>query len=261
MNTSLNSKNSDLISVLQAHFKGELNLAMVKLICLFITALCKVKTINYDRLSCAFDSKSHKQSSYRRIQRFMAVFNFPMKIVSKLIFSVLPEKDGLILLLDRTNWKFGTKNINILMLGVSYKNIAFPLMFKVLSKQGNSNTQERIELMNQYYNWFGKDSIDCLLADREFIGDEWLAYLNNNTIRYYIRVRKNFKIYHYQKQANLTISWLFNKLKLREFYHYPKIVELHGQKCYLSGMKTINKGNQEFLILVAFNKPDRAISY
>ncbi len=49
-NTSLEGKDTELISVLQGVFKGELNLERVKLICLFITALCKIKTINYDSI-------------------------------------------------------------------------------------------------------------------------------------------------------------------------------------------------------------------
>jgi hypothetical protein len=105
-NASLERKDTSLISVLQGHFKGELNLARVKLICLFITALCKIKTINYDRLASGFDTKANKSSSYRRIQRFMADFDFPMNTVSVLIFNLLPFKDDLVLVLDRTNWKF-----------------------------------------------------------------------------------------------------------------------------------------------------------
>jgi len=92
MNANQKCKGNDIISVLQAHFKGELNLARVKLICVFITALCKIYTINYVRLSCAFDSKADKGSSYRHIQRFMSEFNFPMRIISSLIFPLLPKK-------------------------------------------------------------------------------------------------------------------------------------------------------------------------
>jgi len=258
-NISQEHKDTTLISVLQGFFKGDLNLARLKLICLFITALCKVKTVNYDRLACAFDSNASKDSSYRRIQRFMAEFDFSMKIVSKLIFSLLPEKSNLTLVLDRTNWKFGTQNINILMLGVAYKNVAFPLMFKMLDKRGNSNTAERIELINKYLDWFGKDTINCLLADREFVGDAWLEFLNENRIRYYIRIRNNFKFFSYQKQKEMPAFWLFNNLKMNEFYHHPKIVRLHGQDCYLSGSKTINRdGKPEFLIIVSFNKPEQA---
>lgn len=262
MNTSLSSKDTSLISVLQGHFRGELNLARVKLIALFITALCKIKTINYDRLASAFDSRVDKSSSYRRIQRFMKGFKFPMRIVSVLIFNLLPCRDGLVLVLDRTNWKFGSRNINILMLGVSYKNVAFPLMFMMLNKQGNSCMQERIALFKQYIEWFGKDTIDCLLADREFVGDKWLKFLNDNGIRYYIRIRNNFKVFSYQKQGLINACWLFNSLKVGEFYHYPKIVELHGQRCYLSGSKAIGKdGKPELLMIVSFNKPEQAMSY
>jgi hypothetical protein len=261
-NTSLAHKDTSLISVLQVHFKGELNLARVKLICLFITALCKTKTINYDRIASAFDTKADKNSSYRRIQRFMKDYDFPMKIVSTLIFNILPFKGNLVLVLDRTNWKFGEHNINILMLGVSYKNVAFPLMFKMLDKRGNSDTEERIDLLRKYIEWFGKLSIDCLLADREFVGGKWLEFLNDEKIRYHIRIRNNFTIYSYQKQEEMKAFWLFNNLKVGEFYHYPKIVELHGQRCYLSGTKTIDRdGKMEFLIIVSFNKPEQAIEY
>jgi transposase len=261
-NTSLGHKGTSLISVLQGHFKGELNLARVKLICLFITALCKTKTINYDRIASAFDAKADKNSSYRRIQRFMKDFDFPMRVVSVLIFNILPFKENLVLVLDRTNWKFGEHNINILMLGISYKNVAFPLMFKMLDKRGNSDTEERINLIKKYIEWFGKQSIDCLLADREFVGGKWLEFLNDEKIRYHIRIRNNFTIYSYQKQEQIKAFWLFNNLKVSEFYHYPKIVELHGQRCYLSGTKTIDReGKMEFLIIVSFNKPEQAMEY
>jgi hypothetical protein len=101
----------------------------------------------------------------------MALADLSMIWVAKLIFSLLPEKNALVLSMDRTNWKFGDQNINILMLGVSYKNVAFPLMFKMLDKRGNSNTSERIALVQDFIDHFGKDRIDCLLADREFVGD------------------------------------------------------------------------------------------
>jgi hypothetical protein len=261
-NTSLVRKNTALITVLQGHFKGDVNLARVNLICLFITALCKVKTINYDRLASGFDAKVNKNSSYRRIQRFMAEFDFSMEIVSKLVFSLLPEKTDLSLVLDRTNWKFGVKNINILMLGVRYKNVAFPLMFKMLGKSGNSHTKERIELIRKYINMFGRDTINCLLADREFIGEKWLEFLNDNRIGYHIRIRNNFMVYSYQKQKEIPAFWLFNNLKTNEFRHYSKIVKLHEQDCYLFGSKTINReGKIEFLIIVSFNKPEQAMIY
>lgn len=261
-NISQKSKDTTLYSTLAHHFVKDFNKARVRLISLFIEALIKVKSVNYNKLSNVFDVSAKQSSSYRRIQRFMSEFDLSMKMVSKLIFKLLPKKEKYVLVIDRTNWKFGEKNINILMLGISYKNIAFPLMFKMLDKRGNSNIQERINLIEQYIEWFGKESIDCLLADREFIGNDWLKFLNDKKIRYYIRIRKNFKIYSYQKQKLIPVYWLFNHLKVNNFMHYHKIMRLETQDVYLSGCKIIDRnGKKDFLILVSFNKPEYADTY
>ena len=52
--------------------------------------------------------------------------------------------------MDRTNWQWGKKNINILMLSITYKGIAIPLFWSLLDKKGNSNTSERIALMERF---------------------------------------------------------------------------------------------------------------
>ncbi len=156
---------------MEPQFNGKINLARIKLICLFIDALIKVKTVNYNKLSIAFVSKSSDNSTFRRIQRFMAGFYFPVEIISKLIFSILPQKDNFTLVLNRTILKFGVASINVLMLGVSYKNVAFPLMFKMLYKKGNSSSQERIDLIKDYIKSYGAAiqlivfwTKDCLLV-------------------------------------------------------------------------------------------------
>lgn len=260
-NSSTVGKDIDLLNVFKVHFKGHLNIARIRLICLFIDALCKVKSVNYVKLSAGFDSCVDASSSYRRIQRFMALADLSMIWVAKLIFGLLPEKDNLVLSMDRTNWKFGDKNINILMLGVSYKNVAFPIMFKMLDKRGNSNTSERIALVQSFIDCFGTDCIDCLLADREFVGEQWLNYLNSNDIRYFIRIRNNFKIYCPRKQREITAQHLFHSLKVGGLRHYPKIVKMHGEYCYLSGTKSIKDGKVDFCIIVSYNKPDQSLEY
>lgn len=149
-NTSLSNKDTQLLTLFQAHFGSFMNLARIRLICHFITALCKIKSVNYSKLSAGFDTQVNASSNYRRIQRFMSGAALPMEWVAKLIFALLPEKGPLVLVMDRTNWKFGESNINILMLGVCYKNVAFPLMFRMLDKRGNSNTGERIALVKDF---------------------------------------------------------------------------------------------------------------
>jgi len=77
------------------------------------------------------------------------------------------------------------------MLGIVYQGVAFPLLFKMLPKRGNSNSQERIDLVNRFIGLFGEACIESLVADREFIGEKWIAFLNKNHIRYHIALEFN----------------------------------------------------------------------
>jgi len=257
-NINVSSKSNTLVSVLKVHFKGELNLARIKFISLFVIALTKVRTVSFENLARAFDTKAEESSSLRRIQRFIAGYALDADLIAKLIFSLLPNKEKLTLSIDRTNWKFGKTDINIFMLGIVYQGVAFPLLFSMLKKRGNSNSQERINLIERYIKLFGSDTIECIVADREFVGEKWLKYLNDNKLRYYIRIRNNFKVFIPKKNKTVKAFWLFNSFNINEFVYYPNIVKINGQLCYLSGGK-LNKG--EYLILVSFTKPEKADYY
>lgn len=256
---NVENKSKEFISILNIHFEGKINLSRLKFISMFVFALCKVQTVGFEKLANAFDSKAHAESCLRRVQRFIAQFLLDSDLVAKLIFGLLPQKENLRLSIDRTNWKFGKTDINIFMLGVTYKGVAFPLLFSMLDKRGNSNCQERIDLVNRFIQLFGTKCIDCLMADREFVGDKWIEYLNENRIRYYIRIRNNFKIYVPHKNEEIKAAWLFKSLKFGEFAHYKRIVRMGSQLCYISGCKQKGKKiNEELLMIVSFNKPEQA---
>lgn len=93
------------------------------------------------------------------------------------------------LVLDRTNWKIGGKDVNILVLAVATRHSQAPLMWIVLDRPGNSGAPERIALIGRYIATFGKDSIGMLLGDREFIGETWFNYLIKEDIPFTIRLR------------------------------------------------------------------------
>lgn len=137
---------------------------------MFVIALCKVQTVGFEKLATAFDSTALAASSLRRIQRFIALDS---DLIAKLIFNLLPDKKKLKLSIDRINWQFGQTGINLFILEVLYKEVAFPLLFKMSDKRGNPNPQERIDLVNRFIRLFGTDCIDSLMADREFVGDRW----------------------------------------------------------------------------------------
>lgn len=258
-NTSIGSKNSILLSTLIEIFGQNMNLARIKFFCLFISALCRVQTVCFEKLAVSFETQTSSDSSLRRIQRFMADYLLDTNIIARLVFNLLPHEPPYRLSLDRTNRKFGSKDINILALAIVYQGVAFPLIFTMMPKFGNSSTTERIQLMQRYIDLFGLQTIDCLLADREFVGKHWLDYLNINKIRYHIRIRENFWVTIPKNGHRVKASWFFVHLKNNQKDFYSGIVEIKGQLCYLSGSKVKNKkGVPELQIIASFNKPHQA---
>ena len=49
-------------------------------------------------------------------------------------------------------------------------------------------------MLGQFLKVLGSDKIDCLVADREFIGAEWFAWLRANHIPFCIRIRHDMKV-------------------------------------------------------------------
>ena len=118
--------------------------------------------------------------------------------------------------MDRTNWKFGSTDINALVLAVCYKGVAFPILFSLMPKRGNSHTAERTEIINRYIELFGRETIEYLVADREFIGEDWIEYLNGQGIEYHIRARENFWACNPKTGKRYKLSWLFQDLKFNQ---------------------------------------------
>lgn len=244
-------KSSELYPILSAHFGKSMNLARIKAMCLLICALCKVQRVTYTKLASAFDTNAQAGSSLRRIQRLIAECVIDTDLIAKLILKLIPVKGPYNLSMDRTNWKYSDTNINILTLGIIYEGMAFPIVYTLMDKRGNSNTAERIELVSRFRRLAGSNSINHLMADREFVGSEWLNYLNGCGIHYHIRIRENFYVTRHGN--TFKSSWLFSDLKYGESKHLNGIYYVNEQPCYLSGSKVKNKeGNPELQILVSY---------
>jgi hypothetical protein len=259
-NLKVGCKSTELISILSEHLSGKMNLARIKFFGMFICALCKVQTVCFEKLATAFETNATSGSSLRRIQRFMSIYVLDTDLIAKLIFKILPHKPPYRLTMDRTNWKFGETAINVLALAIVYKGVAFPILITMLNKAGNSDTQERIEIINRYIRLFGHGTIDCLLADREFVGENWIAYLNLNQIRYYIRIRENFYIDDPRTGKRIKAFVMFSDLKSGQSRVLHRIHQIKGQLCYLAASKVKDKeGKPELQIIISFNMPQNAM--
>jgi Transposase DDE domain len=250
MNTKIDCKTNQLVANLKE--KTQWNLAHVRFLVAFISAVCKLQTVNFIKLAQGFGGTAKVESNHRRIQRFFAKFFVDEDLIVKIIFALLPVEPPYRLCLDRTNWKFGTIDINILTIGVCYYGVAIPLMWTMLPKRGNSNQKERTDLINRYIGLFGTASIDSILADREFIGDEWIAGLIALKVLFFFRIKENMWV-NVPNVGQRKAFWLFNNLPLHGGRLYRKIVQVGTQWVFLSGSKYLNRdGKLEFIIIATY---------
>ena len=247
-----------MINELEDRLKQALDWHKSRVQCLtqIILGLIAVRSVNLKELACAVSGQAQIDSNYRRLQRFFSQVTFPRQVVARLIAGLffLPE-EPVYLSLDRTNWQWGKLNINLLVLSVCYKGAALPLYCIALNKKGNSDTQERITLINYFIAGFGREKILGLLGDREFVGEDWFSYLLKQGIPFDIRVKKNH-ITTNSRNLPVRIDGLFNYLKPDEFAVLPGKRKLMGQKLYLSALRL---ADGELLILASSQQPENAL--
>jgi hypothetical protein len=139
------------------------------------------------------------------------------------------------LCLDRSNWKFGTKTVNYLVLSWRLsRHVSIPLFAVELDKDGNSNTKERIDLLERFHRVFGFDRIQSLMADREFVGVVWLKKLIKERIPFFIRVKENGLVPY--GDGGIHIKNLFKHLVPGQ----ERLVEkdMYGSTVYFAGTRS-----------------------
>lgn len=166
--------------------------ARISFLAQFLLALLKVRSVNLAELATGFGGAAKVDSHYKRLQRFFRAFEIGYDDLARLLVRLVPVGDGpWRLTLDRTNWQFGKTDINFLVLGIAYRGIALPVFWSVLDKAGNSDTAERITLMTRFLAVFGAAKIAALLADREFVGEDWFRWLQKQGIPFHQRLKRD----------------------------------------------------------------------
>lgn len=208
-----------------------INRARLTCLSLVILALIQEKSVNLANLSLAFQGKTKPESSYRRLKRFFAEVRLDQLQVARLILSLLPPPPYT-LCVDRTNWQFGRLDINLLVIAIAYRGTAFPVVWTLLDKPGNSSSAERIDLLKRCLVLVKAKDVTFLLADREFIGETWFHYLDERRVPFAIRIRKDSLC------DNLcSVSTLFVHLPTGELKLLTHRYRIYGCNVRLAGMK------------------------
>jgi hypothetical protein len=220
----------------------------------FVMAVIVVRGVTVSTVASALNPRVLPESNEKRVKRFFNEVELEGKNFAMLILALLPAQEKLVLTLDRTNWELGATHINILMLGVAYKGLAFPLLWVLLDKKGNSDTQERLSLIDTLLTLVDVERIEALVADREFTGKRWFKGLKERRLIFVMRVRNNTLIG--SKGRTRSAKQRYGHLQAQQVYVCPK-------RCWVFGLRlctAVSKSKEgELVVLVCNADPDKAL--
>ena len=216
---------------------------------MLLIALVQEKTVNLVSLSLAFQGVTQPESSYRRIKRFFSEIRLDKVKVARLILALLPPPPYTVCV-DRTNWQFGKVDINILVIAIAHRGVAFPVVWTLLPKAGNSSSDERIDLLQRFFELVAAKDIAFFLADREFIGATWFNYLDKRRVPFAIGIRNNSLCNTWCPVYGLFASSPIGELKL-----LMNSYDIYGCSLRLAGMKL---NARDYAIIATKRSPARA---
>ncbi len=221
-----------------------------------LLALFAVRTVNLSELAVAFASKAKVRSRYIRLHRFFKQFTFDYDILARWIFALFfSDKKSVYITIDRTNWFWGKNKINIFVLGVAYEGLSIPLFWLMLPKAGNSNFDEQKTLISRFLKNFPHINIASLLADRAFANGSLFAWLKQQRVNFYIRIKEG-SVLRIKKKKLITAKTLFKKVNPKQV-SYPMSVWIFDQKLFISASRS---ETGELMVVATHAKPTIAIA-
>ena len=170
---------------------GKSGLSTLKQLCI---GLYEAGTVNLQEVCSRFKSGKFA-SNTRKVERFFKDKRLEDSEVIRFIVDCLFEKDAQIMLaIDRTDWSFGKTRHNLLIVSVLYGKTAVPLITLSLEKKGNSNCDQRAQLLDKILLAIPRHRIKAILGDREFMGEEWFKLLKERHVPFVMRIRNNITI-------------------------------------------------------------------
>ncbi len=163
---------------------------------MIVVGMVSARTVNLSHLAAERPGDALVGSTYRRLQRFFQHVRLPEDWAAPVVERLcgLKQSGKWYLALDRTQWQVGGKDVNYLVLAAVTRRFRAPLMWTMIDGRGCSDTAQRIDLMQRYLDRFGVESIRFLLADREFVGREWMDFLSENNVPFAIRLRGDMRV-------------------------------------------------------------------
>lgn len=184
----------------------------------FIITAVEAKSILLDDVAKRLPGEALVKSKFHRLQDFFRELRLDFNAVSRMVMGFVDKagKKQLVLSLDRTGWRIrGGHEYNLPVLSVCLGDMGIPLLWCDLRRLGNSATKKRERLVRRFLRLFGHERMQCLIGDREFVGEDWFAWLGKERIPFLMRLRQNNYISNADGRATVARD-LFHHLKFGE---------------------------------------------
>lgn len=233
---------------------GNYRLSVVQNLFIFIGCIIQGKTTNLYELRNEVGKitekyKTDTDSHYKRLTRFMLLNSFGNLWYYLLCYGLdLLNLQLSVCYLDGTEWYIGSFKLHILVLAVDYQGVAIPVYFQCYNHKGVLSEYERIKFLENARKCCPLKDAN-IIADREFIGNEWFCYFVRLELFFICRIRQNMY------KNNLTGNLSYNQLQKRAFKkgQASGLVQVEGQLFRLWIIKKIETDSKEPLIYILTN--------
>lgn len=156
------------------------NASRKEFIGLYIPALIQSNSVQFCKTAKFLNADVKVQSNMTRIQDFYREVEINYDFIAVLLLTLFPLSKKLRICIDHTEWDFGKTKINILMILVGHGDFQIPFYWELLeNNSGNSNSDDRIDLLKKVFKIIDKKRVGLIIADREFIGHKWLKWMKD----------------------------------------------------------------------------------
>ena len=221
----------------------------MKLMARLMRGLPTQTTTNLAQLAIVMKPEVETDSTYRRLQRFFAGFEFGYQRLGQFLLDLVPTEPPYVAVLDRTEWHFGKTAVNVLMIGIAGGGIAYPVAWSVLGHGGGSGAEEHAELLKQFLRLVEPDELRALVADREFTGSDFLKALDQREIPFVIRLKKDRRVGPPSGEWMLPVKMFARACQPGQSEHLPALRGLGGAESVECQVTVGRLKEDSFLIL------------
>lgn len=180
-------------------------------------------------------------SKIRRVERFYSDDYLSTSTAIDFL-SHFKSSEKSLLIMDRTNWKYGNTDINyIAVYGIEGNKQSLMNVGLLDNNGGSSSFEDRKSVIEPVIERLGVEKVEALLVDREFFSFEFISYLLKMSIPFVIRIKENLRfIQPLLRKLKFTSKILRNQL-IGTFDDQDIRVDLSGKKL-----------RDEYLLLLSF---------